>query len=136
MKTKTFQSLTVVISVGVLAFGCLNATRSLASVVFYGGDAPEGGKRLSSYSDTTTVMVYDDFALAQDSTITRLWGNFSTGGISFRGFGSGDEASYEIRSGIAAGSGGTLLASGTMTILRRRPGEALVLTPKCNWPGS
>ena len=122
MKTRTFQP-GAMISVCVLALGFLDVTASRASVVFYGGDSTDGGSRFSSYSSSAGLaMIYDDFALSQDTAINRLWGNFSTGGESLvaSGFGFGDEpvqAYYEIRTGVSEGIGGILIQSGTINVV-------------------
>lgn len=80
---------------------------------WYGGD-PDLVNGLVSQTNNGAGfdgMTYDDFNVGSDSVATRLYGNFfESAGQSI------SQAYWEIRSGISAGNGGTLVASGTSAV--------------------
>jgi len=95
-----------------------------AATLFYGGDYngdpfnpnPAGDNNGNGLSDqegagTFDRRVYDDFTLATASTVTGFFGNYLDlqSARSTTGY-------YEIRTGVSAGNGGTLVASGTVGV--------------------
>ncbi len=80
-------------------------------VIFYGGDM-NGVNALASQISTaggfTDSQVYDNFTLTSAMTIDGVFGRFLDTSNSFA-----PQITWEIRSGISAGNGGTLLFSGT-----------------------
>ncbi|RYG45057.1 PEP-CTERM sorting domain-containing protein [bacterium] len=88
----------------VASIGAISAAAS-AQTSFYGGDADlvDG---MSSYA--TNCLAFDDFSFGSTATVTDLSGNFLYNGSNLQGL------YYEIRSGMSAGNGGTLVASGTI----------------------
>ncbi len=136
MKTRIVLSSATLLIV-VLTLTTLAPTRSLAAIIFYGGDA-DGSGRLESYSDSPAhfSMVYDDFKITDKTTITGLWGNFSeAGGVSFvstSSLGPADviDAFFEIRSGITAGNGGFLEKSGSIKLVSTATGRDFVTKPE------
>jgi hypothetical protein len=89
-----------------------------AQTLFYGGDVDltNGGNGIISQvgGTYTDFWVYDDFTLSDGSSITSVFGNFgdtsTTPGVGLH---------WEIRTGVAAGSGGTVVASGVSTNFTR-----------------
>ncbi len=88
----------------------LVACAGFASAQFYGGD-PDGVNGLVSNENSNLgdfSQTFDDFTLSSSMHISALYGNFYiTAGI------SPVNASWEIRTGMSNGNGGTLVASGT-----------------------
>jgi hypothetical protein len=80
---------------------------SQGAVLFYGGDADGRDGLLAMTDPGLDGQVFDDFTLTQTSNITMVWGNYLT---TLTGFSTG---AFEIRSGMSAGNGGTLVASGS-----------------------
>jgi len=78
-----------------------------AQTLFYGGDA-DGRDAMQSQvggSGTAKAVIYDDFTITTTSLITGVFGNFvEAGATSTTGW-------YEIRSGMSAGNGGTVVSS-------------------------
>lgn len=99
--------LTKTISVFTLVFSALGLSQAQ---LWYNGD-PDLVSGLASEINTVVsdARVYDDFTLNSGATITGVFGNF------FMDFFT-SQAYYEIRSGVSAGNGGTLLASGTIAV--------------------
>lgn len=85
------------------------AVASQAQTVFYGGDF-DGRNALVSSRGTNSGYSYDDFSLNTLTNVSSLFGNFLLNGGA-AGFTL--TADYEIRSGMTAGNGGTLISSGT-----------------------
>jgi hypothetical protein len=77
-----------------------------SEVVFYGGDMDERARLLSSTMPSFDGVVYDDFALPTNATITTIFGNYVHDDATFT------SAVFEIRTGMTAGNGGTVVASG------------------------
>ena len=110
--------------------GCLVSILLLLNVVgtasadtlWYNGDLDYSGYSMSNhhifkswmfggYYDSNS-LVYDDFVVpaGEEWTVNSVWSNnLFTEGVSFLG------ATYEIRSGVSAGNGGTVVASGSGT---------------------
>jgi hypothetical protein len=85
------------------------AAAANSQTVFYGGDFDGRNGLISTNSAGLESYSYDDFTLGGNTTVTEVFANFldaSTG----LGFAS---ASWEIRSGVSTGNGGTLVASGS-----------------------
>lgn len=96
--------------------GVLPWTRSEGSIVFYGGDSTTGSSAnaFDSWINRDTgfgLLCFDDFDVAESGTVTRLW---SHAAFSFDNENTITSAHYEIRTGVGPGSGGTLVASGTV----------------------
>ena len=93
-----------------IALGCfiVAAAMSQAAVVWYGGDfdgrngAPNEVNGLLSEAKT-----YDDFTLTNPALVTGVWSNNL-----FDSF-TASTAEVEIRTGVSAGNGGTVVFSGT-----------------------
>ncbi|HVT14462.1 MAG TPA: PEP-CTERM sorting domain-containing protein [Fimbriimonadaceae bacterium] len=81
-------------------------------VLFYGGDfdSRDGGYSGQNGS-VADSRIYDDFTLSSASNITGIFANFLDS-MSI----APTTAYYEFRSGVSAGNGGTLIASGTMNV--------------------
>lgn len=91
----------------VLALASIHAQ---AQAVFFGGD-PNLKGAISSEQNTSVAdsRLYEDFTLLQATQVQGVFGNFIfVGDTPVRGL------YYEIRQGVSAGNGGTLLASGTL----------------------
>lgn len=83
-----------------------------AQTLFFGGD-PDGSGGVLSQVDGNIVSdcrVYDDFTITNTSTITGVFGYF----LNTVGTGS-HQLFWEIRSGITAGDGGTVVHTGTIS---------------------
>lgn len=97
-----------------LAFGLflLAAGAQASPVIFYGGDGNglDGLAAQVNGPSITDARVYDNFTLSSAMNIDGVFGNFID-------FGSvrGGTLSWEIRSGVSVGNGGTLLFSGNNT---------------------
>ena len=102
-----------------VAFVALSGATLLASAqsstLFYGGDPNVGDGIYSAKGgrdadrDKGNSVVYDDFALGAASSVQGLFGNFQVDpNATITGL------YYEIRQGVSAGKGGTLLFSGTL----------------------
>jgi hypothetical protein len=92
-----------------IGFVVLAVGAQASPVIFYGGDF-DGSNGLASQINGpafTDVRVYDNFSLATAMNIDGVFGNFQDSG-SVRG----GSLSWEIRSGVSVGNGGTLLFSG------------------------
>lgn len=97
------------------AFLCLQLiTASHADVLFYGGDYDGRIGDPSQWAPNLQALVFDDFSLSQTSTLQSIWGNF--GLLQTVDYFVPTEAYCEIRSGVSAGNGGTLLYSGTLSV--------------------
>ncbi|MCC6151955.1 MAG: hypothetical protein IT461_17025, partial [Planctomycetes bacterium] len=81
------------------------------SVLFYGGDADlvDGTVNGRGYAVPNDVFVYEDFTVpaGQTWTVTQLFSN------NYMTAPTGTQADWEIRTGVATGTGGTLVGSGT-----------------------
>jgi hypothetical protein len=96
------------------------------AVLWYNGDpngASEAGNGLQPSSD---LMIFDDFNVTDPAgwVIQRVW---SIDAI----FGSDavTQAHWEIRSGVSAGNGGTLIASGTTAATQTAVGRMGIIGP-------
>lgn len=91
----------------------LVATFAAAQTTFFGGDPDVGDGIAAGYGGfvpgegSENAMLYDDFALATSTSIGSLFGNFQSD-ADITGL------RYQIRQGVSAGDGGTLLFSGTL----------------------
>ena len=87
----------------------VSALANASPAVFYAGDvANVGGCRAQvNYPIGFDSRLYDNFTLGQATNIDGLSASFSINGT------NATSVSWEIRSGVQAGSGGTLLYSGT-----------------------
>ena len=85
------------------------AQPSKAQVIFYGGDFDGRNGSPSQWTPAFDALSFDDFDVPQTVPIGSIWGNFQMNFIP-------TEAYYQIRSGVSAGNGGTLLSSGTLTV--------------------
>ncbi len=86
-----------------LAFG------ANAQTVFYGGDF-DGRDGLAAQVNGPAIsnaVVFDNFTLSGTTTISGVFGNFLDGGTQ-----RGGGLYWEIRTGVSAGNGGTLVAGG------------------------
>ncbi|HVT14022.1 MAG TPA: hypothetical protein VHE55_17295 [Fimbriimonadaceae bacterium] len=103
------------VMVGIALVGC-----AAAQTFFYGGDtegeAPYGYPKVALHDE----KIYDDVHFSIGSGITGIFGNFLdlTGGTALTG-------SYEVRSGVGAGNGGTLIASGSGSVQAALTGRTL-----------
>lgn len=84
---------------------------AMADVLFYGGDL-DGINAMPSERDWyADARAYDDFLISQQSSVTGVFGTF---------YDWHDElptsAYFELRSGMEPGSGGTLIASGDISV--------------------
>ncbi|CAG0972672.1 hypothetical protein PLCT2_01444 [Planctomycetaceae bacterium] len=81
------------------------------SVLFYGGDADlvDGTVNGRGYAVPNDVFVYEDFTVpaGQTWTVTQLFSN------NYMSVPVATQADWEIRTGVATGTGGTLVGSGT-----------------------
>lgn len=112
--------LTKTISVFTLVFSALGLSQAQ---LWYNGD-PNLVNGLASERNTliSDARVYDDFSFNSGKTITGVFGNF------FMDFFT-SQAYYEIRTGVSAGSGGTLIASGVIPVTQTPNGfDAFGLT--------
>lgn len=112
--------LTKTISVFTLVFSALGLSQAQ---LWYNGD-PDLVSGLASEINTVVsdARVYDDFTLNSGATVNGVFGNF------FMDF-FASQAYYEIRSGVSAGLGGTLLASGVIPVIQTPNGfDAFGLT--------
>lgn len=93
----------------------LTLATSLASagtVKYYGGDPDDVSGLLDIRSAISDALVFDDFNWSGGG-VDRLFGNYSSNANVFANAVVAME--FEIRSGVSAGSGGTLVASGSTT---------------------
>jgi len=128
-------------SLVVAFFMALFWSKGYCAIIFYGGDA-DGRNRLESSANPELVpisIVFDDFQVAQATTVTGLWGNYSSGGSSFAGFGfdAGDvlDAYFEIRSGVSEGNGGTLEKFGKLKLTASATGRYFDSNPELRLAG-
>lgn len=101
-----------------ISFACL-AVAANSQTVWYGGDFDGRNGLISQTTVGLDGMVYDDFNLAFNTNVTGVFANYLDFGAVYT------TASWEIRSGMSAGNGGTLEASGsgaTTTIATGRTG--------------
>jgi hypothetical protein len=96
------------------AWICTSVPASQAQVVFYGGDYDGRIGAPSQWTPDFHALVFDDFGLPQTSTLQSIWGNF--GLVQTVDYFIPTEAYCEIRSGVSAGNGGTLLFSGILPV--------------------
>ncbi len=90
----------------------LTATASADEILWYGGDTDFVTAIQSGYGFGQDSNLYDDFRVgAGGIVVTHLFGNFTV--IDPDPFTVGD-VEYEIRSGMSAGNGGSLLAQGVI----------------------
>jgi len=95
---------------------------ALADTLWYNGDFDYSGYSISNHHEyydfgggsyfQSDSLVYDDFVVpaGEEWTVNSVWSNnLFTDGVSFLG------ATYEIRSGVSAENGGTVVASGSGT---------------------
>lgn len=102
-------------------------------VLFYGGDF-DGRYNISSEQNTTmpfNTMAYDDFNLSASATVQQVWGNFLVSGSYLP-----TSAFYEVRSGMAAGNGGTLVQSGTFSVTATLTGRTLSTMSEYQFSGA
>jgi hypothetical protein len=105
----------VKIQTGLIAMAGLTLATSLASartVKYYGGDPDDVSGLLDIRSAISDALVFDDFNWSGGG-VDRLFGNYSSNANAFANAVVAME--FEIRSGVSAGSGGTLVASGSTT---------------------
>jgi hypothetical protein len=95
----------------------LAAASQASPVIFYGGDF-DGVSDLSAQVGDIDSRVYDNFTLASTTTLDGVFGNFTDASS-----GNSSSVYWEIRSGITAGNGGTLLFSGTDSGTRTAVGD-------------
>ena len=103
------------IQTGLIALAGLALATSLASagtVKYYGGDPDDVSGLLDIRSAISDALVFDDFNWSGGG-VDRLFGNYSSNANAFANAVVAME--FEIRSGVSAGSGGTLVASGSTT---------------------
>ena len=106
--TNGTEAFLVAVLIGLWA-GAASAT----SILWYNGDANGKGSLLSevkTIDSTRTAMVYDDFIVPAGSgwNVREVWANED---VTFADI-LPTTASWEIRSGVSFGNGGTLVASG------------------------
>lgn len=94
-------------SASLVAFA-LAAMAASAQTGFYGGDIDGASVLVAQRTFGYTTMVFDDFTLGQATHVQSVFGNFLINGTI-----SG--LLYEIRTGVSAGNGGTLVSSGLLT---------------------
>jgi hypothetical protein len=90
------------------------APASQAGVLFYGGDYDGRIGAPSQWAPNLEDLIFDDFGLSQTSTLQSIWGNFGLTFIPTQFIPT--QAYCEIRSGVSAGNGGTLLYSGMLPV--------------------
>lgn len=94
-----------------------------AGTLWYNGDADGRDAQANGIgaSPVPDSLVYDNFVVPAGTTWT-ITGAFSTDLMNYTGV---TDAYWEIRSGVSAGNGGTLLASGTSTATQTDLGYSL-----------
>ena len=93
-----------------ILIGAAIAISVQAQTEFYGGD-PDGRASVASQvngSSFKDVRVYDDFTLTAATTFDGVYGNFQDLGTV-----RGSSLSWEIRSGVSAGIGGSVVVAAT-----------------------
>jgi hypothetical protein len=95
-----------------LYFLLITATK--AQVLFYAGDYDGRIGVPSQWTPDYQDLTFEGFGLSQNSNLQSIWGNFGLA-QTVDDF-VPTEAYCEIRSGISAGNGGTLLFSGTLPV--------------------
>lgn len=92
------------------------ASSSNATVLFYGGSPTPGGLSCFYQNSSTESRCYDNFRVSGTWVVDEIWGNYqyndSTSNSPIT------SARYEIRKGIAPGTGGTLLYSGEIAVIQ------------------
>lgn len=96
-----------------LVIGLIGFTAAVQAspVVFFGGDmnGVDGlASQFSSAGGFTDSQVFDNFTLSSATTIDGVFGRFLDTSTNFA-----QQITWEIRSGMSTGVGGTLVASGT-----------------------
>lgn len=107
------MTLKQILIAGLAAAGIATATMpAQAAVLWYNGDF-DGWNGLASAQNAVwpDARTYDDFTLASAAVVTGVFGNFL---MNF----TAATAHWEIRSGVSANNGGTLIASGTDPLLQ------------------
>jgi hypothetical protein len=97
------MKVTMLRSVSLLALASA-ALAANAQTSFYGGDY-DGNNAVITSQGANYARIYDDFTLGQATNVQSVFGNF---------IGRSSTLYYEIRQGVSAGNGGTLLYSGTI----------------------
>jgi hypothetical protein len=112
------------IILGAAAAAALHPTAARAdSLLFYNGDMDYVSTATNNRSLSSDNGIYDDFTVATPLLITRLFTNNS---MNYTAAG----AYYEIRSGVSAGNGGTLLTSGTVVPTQTLTGRTFQFYPE------
>jgi hypothetical protein len=97
----------------------LTAAIANSDVVFYGGDMDGRDRVLSSTMPGMDGMIFEDFVLPTNATISAIFGNYVHDDAIFT------SAIFEIRSGMTAFNGGSVVASGfgqVTSVLTNRTG--------------
>jgi hypothetical protein len=92
----------------------LAVTLSQAQSLFYGGNYDGRIGVPSQWAPNLQALTFDDFGLSQASTLQSIWGNF--GLVQTVDYFIPTQAYCEIRSGVSAGDGGTLLFSDMLPV--------------------
>jgi hypothetical protein len=86
---------------------CAGSLPAAATTLWYNGDADLRSGLINVNTPSYQAAVYDDFNVPSGGwTINTVWSNNEMGFTA-------SQAYWEIRSGVSAGNGGTLVASGT-----------------------
>jgi hypothetical protein len=83
-------------------------------VLYYGGDYDGVDGAPSMWAPNLQDLIFDEFGLSQNSDLQAIWGNF--GLVQTVDYFIPTQAYCEIRSGVSAGNGGTLLFSGFLSV--------------------
>ena len=109
----------LVIVAMVLSAVTLVATPSIAGVIWYNGDFDHASGLANEINTfVSDARVYDDFVLSAPATVGAV---FSNNLMNFTGV---TQAFWEIRSGVSAGNGGTVVASGTSAATQSATGAS------------
>jgi hypothetical protein len=92
----------------------------LGQALFYGGDYDGRLGSPSQWAPNLDALTFDDFGLSRPSTLQSIWGNF--GLLQTVDDFVPTQAYCQIRSGVSAGNGGTLLFSGMLPVQVRPTG--------------
>lgn len=94
-----------------LASSAVNAT-----VLFYGGSPTPGAYSCFYQNNLTECRCYDNFRVSGTWAVNEIWGNYQYSNST--PYSPVTSARYEIRQGIASGTGGTLLYSGEINVIQ------------------
>jgi hypothetical protein len=85
------------------------------ATISYNGDFKGGDSNVTQADTLSDMMVFDEVNLLSPH-VTTIWGNF----LIYQQFASSSLGlTYEIRTGVSAGNGGTLIKSGFVTNLQQ-----------------